>query len=236
MPYTPALNEPKYGDVYVGQLLDKPIYAKGATTGYDAAMKPIYTFKNGDFIGTLFSWYQSGGETYLMFYKSQTDYNNFNPFLVKLNKTTSPAIAEIKAQEAAKADAEKSTLEKYIDKFAPIIVGALVVSILLPTVVNVTTKKTVGAMSKKTKIAGAAAIILLLAFKNRRSKNKVIVSPVYDTTDWSNPDAMTLTSNPKSTSIPKYTILPEDTKPILYSSYDSIMNGYNNERITPYTC
>lgn len=186
----PVLNEPIYNGVPLSKLVDKPIYSTGNVVGVDGMNKTKYTFKKGDFIGTLYSWSTLAGNTYMMFYKSQSDYNSFNPFYVKLtSQTTSPSLSQIKedikkANEAA-ANAGKTTLQIYVEKYAPWVVGALVVSIALPSVLNSVRSKSIGAMSKNKGlvIAGGAAL-LLLAFRKKKSKNFVTLSPVIDVTDW----------------------------------------------------
>lgn len=214
MPYKPSPNEPKYNGVYIGQLIDKPVYASEFTTAVTAGGKPYKTFKKGEFIGTLWSWTSIDGKTSMMFYEDAYYQKPFYVFLT--TKTSTPAAGEI---IQAEKDANKTTLEKYLDKYVPWIVGGIVVSLALPSVVNsIAPRKKIGAMNKSGSLLGLGAIaILLLAFRNR-SKNKVIISPVEDITDWSNTESVY--QQPRNQII----ILPEKQANLIAETV-SVING-----------
>jgi hypothetical protein len=191
-------NEPIYNGVPLGKLIDKPIYASGVVEGVDGLSKKIYTFKKGDYIGSLFSWSNIGNNTYLMFYRTKADYVNFKPFYIKLSSPTSaPDLQkikdEIKAAELAKANETKTTLEIYIEKYAPWVIGALVVSIALPSVLNSVRSKSMGAISKnKGLLMAGGAALLLMSFRKKKSKNSVVLGPVVDVTDWKQNEVVSL--------------------------------------------
>jgi hypothetical protein len=235
MPYTPSPNEPMYNGVYLGQLLDQPIYASNAVSGIDILGNIIYSFKSGDFIGTLDSWANSGNDTFMIFYRTQADKDNFNPFYVKIGaSTTSPAIQQIKDAAKAATEASKPILNQYLDKYLPWIVGGVVVAVALPTVANTVlgrnTQKKIGAMTKPINVSLVLAAIALIAFKKAKKPNTIILGPVEDITDWSNENANILTP------IKASAVLPHELQTIPYNSYNGAINGIEKNNQPKYTC
>lgn len=231
--------------ISLGDLLDKPIYATKTMSSYIMSKDPnkpgsvlidkngnvipkkYLTYKKGDLIGTLESYttkpFFSGMETkLLLWFRPNFGVNGFavkaeDVFTMLSNKDIAQQV--IKEQEAAES-ANKPLLQQYLDKYLPYVVGGVVIWIALPTIVNTARSSKMGAMNNKKNVALVLAAIALLAWK-RKSKNKIILSPVQDVTDWSNTEGYNTT-----------TILPlRNEQPILYSSYNSV-NGINSKQTT----
>lgn len=237
---TTALNEPLYQGVPLGDLLDTPVYANGPTQGYSTDKTTVlWQFKNGGLIGTLYSWIvDTDGTVYMLFYKTQEDYANFsNPFLVPLsnNGVVMPALPGIKsaidqaAQDAANSN--KSTLQIYIEKYMPWVIGVFGVAMLLPSVRGLFTKKMGATGDQKN-----GGLLLLLFFggvavamkkgtapaltTTAKKPSTVSVGPAVDVTDWSmiNPQtgnyytaaelALKSITNPALTAQPANTTIP----------------------------
>jgi hypothetical protein len=137
MPYTYAPGEFDYNGVPVGTLLNMPVYADSNLTAVkhfsDGTTQNI-NYSKGDFIGNLYSWYTDGntGKSVLLFYLTDSDYNNFIYTTISVNvKTKTPAAKEI-AQNLA--DANKTWYEKLIDKYAPYVVGGVVIWLAFPSI------------------------------------------------------------------------------------------------------
>lgn len=235
-------NEPIYDGVPIGKLIDKPIYAKNATTGFQnsSLTKIKHQYKSGDFIGNLFSYAIVDGNVLLLFYTTNIDYNNFQPTYVKLlnGNTTSPDLPQIKQDikdaKNASIDATKTTLQIYIEKYAPYIVGALVVSIALPAIANTIEKKRIGSMTNKNKnlLVGAGVVVLLLAFKKPKHHTSIIIAPIEDITEWPKTNNNTVKPQKKPIILrPRATV--EDI--VLQSQLHQI-NGINKYKKIPIIC
>ena len=134
--------------VSVALMLDKTLYAKTNTYGYKGRIDPStkVTFRAGDYIGTIYSWYTYNNTLYLMVYASITDYNNFDATYVPILKYNLqiPELKEAVDLENKKKQLEADQAKKavtgpvqfYIEKYAPWIIGAIVVGIALPSIMK----------------------------------------------------------------------------------------------------
>ena len=134
--------------VSVALMIDKTLYAKTNTFAYKGTIdeKNKVTYAANAFIGTIYSWITRDGILYLLVYKSTYDYDNFNAILVPVfeNNLKIPALAEAVAIEKEKKKLEAEELKKetvgvtqfYIEKYAPYIIGAIVIAIALPTIIK----------------------------------------------------------------------------------------------------
>jgi len=131
--------EPIYKGVPLGKLINTPIYANGNTYGYDYTYNNVkYNFKNGSYIGVLYSWTTDNkGNVYMMFYIKPEDYSMFEATYVPLNnKINAPDLPAIKDQIKQEQEQNKPLVQQYLDKYLPYIVGGIVVWLALPTITN----------------------------------------------------------------------------------------------------
>lgn len=241
-------NEPYFLGVPIGKLIDKPIYAKGTMYAYritkdlqkSTPSKVVYdlnktkTYKNNDFIGNLDSWLTTTNTGVYLSFK-----DNAGTFYVPIsNSFTSPNLSDIKRaiekKEDEAANAGKSLLEVTINKYLPWIVGAVGVAIVLPSVSNTVQSSKISGTNDKTKVAIGAGLLMLLLSK-KQSKNKVIIEPYTDTTNWQNTEAQTSTYDDLDST--RY--LTYENPNLAYQQYE-VMNGINKtkskKKSTPTTC
>jgi hypothetical protein len=139
--------------VSIELMLDKPLYARTATYGYTSAVLTDQykkTFKAGEYIGTIYSWINKNNQLYLQVYASPADYNNFKAIYVPIFEsnldipTLKEAVAAKKAQDQMAADQLKKetvgTVQFYVEKYGPWILGAIVVIGVFPSILKSFTK------------------------------------------------------------------------------------------------
>ena len=118
------------------------LYAKQNVSALDASFKNVLaTFQPNQRIGNIYSYIQdSTGNIYWMVYLSQADYNNQNAVYIKhdasaLTVPDLPTIMQqIEDEKKAAEIAKDGVIQYYIKKYLPYIVGAVVISIALPSI------------------------------------------------------------------------------------------------------
>lgn len=154
-------------------VLGNSIYAKGNVTAYRLPPNKIYKkYTNGQYIGDVYSWVNFDDGLYWMFMDA---FDNAYYVLHKASSISLPALPDIKAKEKAAQDAidkaTKGDLQYYIEKYAPYIVGAVVVSVALPSVTGSLSRKKVSGMKNNTLlIIGAAALAFYIYSKKKKTK------------------------------------------------------------------
>jgi hypothetical protein len=160
------------------RVLGHNIYAKGSVTGYSYDLKtPKKTWSNGQLIGKVDSWYVSPeGNMYWTVYLNNNDYNTGYSTYIPHDgsKLSLPDLPGILDDIQRKADEEKKerlgTVAYYIEKYAPWIVGGVVVAVAAPVLFNAG-RKNVSGMTQDQKnmagIAGTALVIFLLTKKKK---------------------------------------------------------------------
>lgn len=120
------------------KVVNHSMYANATVTAYRLPTdKPYQNYTSGQYIGDVFSWVNFPDGMYWQF---MDNYNQ--PFYVKneFGKLTLPALPDILAQIKKEQDAanqqSKGVLQYNIDKYAPYIIGAIVVAVALPTLMN----------------------------------------------------------------------------------------------------
>ena len=123
------------------------LYTKSQTNGYDGTFSNIkYVFAPG-LIGNIYSYIDRPDGLYWMGYANSADYSNFNPTYIKhepgkLYLPDEPDIwAKLIAEQDAKDLASKGILQYNIEKYAPYVIGALVVAIGLPSLITLFNRK-----------------------------------------------------------------------------------------------
>jgi hypothetical protein len=135
--------------VSIALMLDKTLYAKTNTYGYKGYIneKNKVIYKAGDYIGTIYSWVEQDNKLFLMVYASASDYNNFKATFVPIFKgnLNIPELKEAVELENKKKQLEADQAKKevvgatqfYIEKYAPWIIGAIVVGIAFPSIIKI---------------------------------------------------------------------------------------------------
>lgn len=165
------------------KVIGNNIFAKGTVTAYDNTFKNVAKkFNNGALVGSVYSYVSRPDGLYWMVYLNSSDFINQKPSFVKHDSNLSlPALPNILAQISKELEAEKlkdkGTLQYNIDKYLPYIIGAVVVAVALPTVLNSTKK--IGAMKKNNNtnlllIAGGAAALYFLMQKKRKALPPIV--------------------------------------------------------------
>lgn len=182
------------------KVVNHNIFAKKNVTGYKYDYKtPTHNFSAGQLIGNVYSWTVApDGQVYWMVYVSPYDYANFNPTYIPnivgaLDLPDLPGILEqIEKEKEAKEIEEKGLLRYYIEKYAPWIVGGIVVAVSVPALNK---NKTVNGMTPQDKntaaLVGGLALLFLLA-KYRKGSLEI---PPPDQGEFV-PDTDTTTANP----------------------------------------
>jgi hypothetical protein len=118
------------------KVIGKNLYAKGNVDVYDYPNgKLINRFTNGYLIGTVFSYIINNGQIYWQFYD-----NARKPYYVKhitgnLELRELPELIKQVEDEAIKNEiAKKGAVNYYLQKYLPYIVGAIVISFVLPAI------------------------------------------------------------------------------------------------------
>jgi hypothetical protein len=129
-------------------IVNHNLFAKTKVNGYDGTFTNIKTVFNPGLIGNVYSYIErSDGTLYWMVYQTQADYDNFIPTYIKHNagQLSLPdkqiILDNLTAQQNAKELAAKGAVNYYIEKYAPYLIGAVVLSIALPSIINATKKK-----------------------------------------------------------------------------------------------
>lgn len=129
-------------------IVNHNLFAKTKVNGYDSTFKNVKTVFYPGLIGNVYSYLeQPDGTLYWMIYQTQADYDNFIPTYIKhdagqLSLPDQQSILDdLTAKQNAKELAAKGPVNYYIEKYAPYLIGAVVVAIALPTLINVTRKK-----------------------------------------------------------------------------------------------
>ena len=122
-------------DISANLVLDKNLYAKGKVSAYDLPNgKVIFTIDNGGLVGNVYSYVVRNGIVWWQFYKNNKPYyvkhdNN------KLSLKELPAILKKIANEEQKQEIEqKGTLNFYLQKYLPWLIGAVVVAVAFPAI------------------------------------------------------------------------------------------------------
>jgi hypothetical protein len=138
--------------VSVRLMLDKSLYARTSTYGYHYNLDTSYMSKNkftitpNQFLGVIYSWVIKDGIIYLMVYKSAIDYQNANYDFIPIigNNLYIPQLKEAveldKKKKQMEADVAKKetvgTVQFYVEKYGPWLLGAIVVVGVLPTLIK----------------------------------------------------------------------------------------------------
>lgn len=129
-------------------MLDKALYARTNTYGYkgNISEKNKVNFKADDYIGIIYTWYTYNNIIYLVAYQSITDYDNFDATYVPILKYNLqiPELKEAVELENKKkqmqVDVAKKetvgTVQFYVEKYGPWLLGAIVVVGVLPSLIK----------------------------------------------------------------------------------------------------
>ena len=116
-------------------VLNKNLYAKGKVSAYDLPNgKVVLTFENGGLVGNVYSYVVRNGIVWWQFFKNNKPYyikhdNN------KLSLKELPAILKKIENEQQKQEIEqKGTLNYYLQKYLPWLIGAVVVAVAFPAI------------------------------------------------------------------------------------------------------
>jgi len=139
-------------DVSIDMILDHSVYSKGKNPYYDASFKnPVGYLKDGEFIGIIYSWVTRSGKIYLSIYPTYNDFKNFkNAKYVEwgYNNLTYPDLKKELENKAALDKAKQDQLKKetvgtvqfYVEKYGPWLLGAIVAIGVLPSIIKSLTK------------------------------------------------------------------------------------------------
>lgn len=174
-------------NITIDKVVGHNIYAKGSVAVLGSDLKTVKkTITNGGLIGNVWSWIKgSDGQIYYMIYLNSNDYNNFDPSYVlhDASKISLPDLPTIMEEIQRLADqekiAQKGIVAFYIEKYAPYIVGAVVVAIAIPALKKQSQSK-VGAMTADNKRTAAlvGAGILLWYITRKKLKGSVEIGPL----------------------------------------------------------
>jgi len=130
-------------NITADKVVNHLMYAKANINAYEPGGKIVVkTFTPGQLIGKVYSYIEINNDLYWMFYLTPADYNNFNAVYVKhdaskLSLPDLPAILDqIAAEKKAAIIAKDGVFSYYLQTYLPYIVGAIVVSIALPSIVK----------------------------------------------------------------------------------------------------
>lgn len=118
------------------------LFAKANVSGYDATLKNVkVAFTSGQYIGNVYGWIVDGtGNLYWMVYLTPNDYNTFNPTYIKQDSSALSVpdlpdiLQKIEDEKKAALIAKDGVIGYYLQKYLPVIVGAVVVAIAFPAV------------------------------------------------------------------------------------------------------
>jgi hypothetical protein len=162
--------------VTADKVVNRSMYANTTVSAVDGSGNLLRTFAPGQYIGEVYAWVNRADGIYWMFEKS---YNNF--FYVKhdASSLSLPSLPDILQQITAEKEKEKlaalGPVNYYIEKYAPYLIGAVVIAIAAPTVISSIHTKKVSGMKKEEKkngvllIGGTALAIYLLTRKKTKA-------------------------------------------------------------------
>jgi hypothetical protein len=166
------------------------MYAKSNVDLLDKNFHVKDTLSSGALIGDVYSYTtDSNGNMYWMFYRGTYDFDQQNPTYVlnDTNKLDLPSYNDLLDAVTQKIEADKlqsmGTINYYLQKYFPYIIGAGVVAIVLPSILK--NQKNISGMEKKKDnsllyiVGGAAAIYLLSSFKAKpKLKGSIEIGPL----------------------------------------------------------
>ena len=222
------------------KVLYNNLFAKSTVYGYGsdfATVKKVFTAP--DLIGNVYSYIEQPDGLYWMVYVSPYDFDAQNPTYIKHNadKLSLPALpgilAEVQKEQDAKDLASKGILQYNIDKYGKYIIGAAVVAIAAPTVLNMfNNRKKVSGMKKDNTllIIGAAALAFYIYSKKKKTKAG---APIIEDLPVDDPFGNKL---PNDTQCENYSVNPSGSAQVVKQSFatDQTGGGVNQglQRIT----
>jgi hypothetical protein len=174
----------------VDKILNHNLYAKGSINAYNTPNGTVKkTFNSGELIGSVWSWVVRDGDIWYMFYLTPNDYSNFISTWVKdqpnLYLPDAPQILqEIQDKKEQEDIAQNGIVAHLLKKYAPWIVGGVVVAIAAPTLLQSNNKKVNGMTEDQKNLAGlvgTAALIFFLTRKKVHGDTPIVGDP-YDGT------------------------------------------------------
>lgn len=135
-------------NITADRVVNRNLYAKSRVYAYDGTFQNVKTIYNpGQLIGNVYSYIEQPDGLYWMIYQTNADYNAMNPTYIKHNqsKLSLPdlpeILAEISQEQEKKLIQQKGVLQYNLDKYLPWIIGAVVISVGLPTITNLFKKQ-----------------------------------------------------------------------------------------------
>jgi hypothetical protein len=124
------------------KVINQNLFAKTLVSGYDSTLERVRnTFSSGGLIGNVYSYIiDQNGNLYWLIYVTKNDFNNNVATFIKhdpskLSLPALPGILEaIKKEQDAKAKTDKGMIPFYVEKYAPWIIGAIVIAVAYPTI------------------------------------------------------------------------------------------------------
>lgn len=225
------------------KVLDNNLYAKSTVYGYGSdlvTVKKVFTAPN--LIGNVYSYIEQPDGLYWMVYVTPFDYAAQNPTYIKhnANKLSLPALpgilAQVEKDQDAKDLASKGIVQYNIDKYGKYVIGAVVVAVALPAVVNLFSKtKKVSGMNKAAQqkafvMVGAAALAFYIYSKKKKTKAG---APIIENLPVDDPFGNNL---PNDTQYENYSVNPSGSAQVVKQSFatDQTGGGVNqgSQRIT----
>lgn len=162
--------------ITAADVLNKTMYAKTDVFLYDQTLKKKGSLSAGSLIGEVYSYLvDPKGNIFWMFYITPGDFLNFNPTYVKHNadQLNLPSYADLLQGVTDKVEADKlasmGTVNYYIQKYGPYLIGGVVLALVLPPLLK--NKKVSGMTNNKNNTAlyfgGAIALAWYLTLKKR---------------------------------------------------------------------
>jgi len=135
--------------IAIDKLINTDVYAKGNVDLLDYRFRKVRTLKSGAYIGKMYSWLRDSntGKIYMMFYLTPFDFAAANPSYVEYSqsKIDVPKAGDIKKIEDEKKEQLKKeqlgAFDYYVQKYVPYIIGAVAVSMLLPSITKAINQK-----------------------------------------------------------------------------------------------
>lgn len=134
--------------ISIDKLINTDVYAKGDVDVLNWKFNKVKTLTKGAYIGKMYSYITStDGKIYMMFYLSPFDFAAANPSYVEYSqsKIDIPKASDIKKIEDEKKEQEKKeqlgAFDYYIQKYVPYVIGAVAISILLPSITKAINQK-----------------------------------------------------------------------------------------------
>jgi branched-subunit amino acid transport protein len=186
--------------ITAADVINKDMFAKTDIDLYSSALTKKGNLKAGALIGTVYSYLiDSRGDLYWMFYLTDQDFKNFNATYVKHDpaQLNLPSYNDLLTSVTAQLEADKlqslGTVNYYIQKYAPYIVGGVVIALVLPSILN--KQKKVGAVTQNDglKLAGIVALAWYLTLKKRTGS--IIIDPLTSSVTTNAENAINTTPN-----------------------------------------